>query len=72
MWRVRRREELFHRGWACCAELSAWRCDMLRVDEAGLGSPAGDVSAIESLEDRGGGLPGQDGVVADCSCATHW
>jgi hypothetical protein len=30
------------------------------------------VGAIESLEDRGGGLPGQEGVGVDCSCATHW
>lgn len=62
-------EELLDRSWACCAELPAWRCDVLCVGETWF---AGEASAIEILEDRGGGLPGQDGVVVDYSGATHW
>jgi hypothetical protein len=65
-------EELLDRSWACCAELPAWRCDVLCVGEAWSAGLASDAGAIEVLEDRGGGLPGQDGVVVDYSGATHW
>lgn len=71
MWRVRSREELLHECWACCAELSSRWGDVLDVDEAGLGRPAGDVGAIESLEDRGSGLLGQERGGADGSGVAH-
>lgn len=47
---------------------------MLDVGEARTGGPSGEADAIvvECLEDRGGGLPGQDGVGVDCSGAAHW
>ena len=43
---------------------------MLSVGKTWLAGSAGDVSAIEVLEDRGR-LPGQDGVGVDYSGATH-
>jgi hypothetical protein len=64
-------EELLDCSWACCAELPAWRCNVLCVDKTWPAGFAGDVGAIEVLEDRGG-LPSQDGVGADYSGATHW
>lgn len=72
VWRIRLGEELFDGSWASCAELPAWRCQVLCIGKAWSACPAGDMCAIDILEDRGGGLPGQDGVGVDDSGATHW